>query len=232
MWVRRSRQGQCSSKKRSVTNIKPWELRICRLLFTVLFVCADKCSPGQWPKESEAKLGHLVLQAGTDQSALSQQLFISLSLPTLPFSCTHTHTHTSTHILTDRPWLCAVSAELRWPLWGSHAGGDRPDTLFHHDMLASLFLHWAEDLVSSLALCVENEFKLCELFFFQNGLGYIFKEFIVNENFDSHIYWYAAKQRSLRPSQTKCLLLVWCVFSVWNERLWIDWVAPVASTEK
>lgn len=83
-------------------------------------------------------------------------------LPSLPLS---QHTHISTHALTDRSRLCAVSVELWWPLWGSHAGGDKPNTMFHHDMLASLFLRSGEDLVSSFPFCVENEIKPLWAFF-------------------------------------------------------------------
>lgn len=103
---------------------------------------ADKCVPGHWPEESEAKLGHLVLQPGTDQSA-----GLPLAIVFFPLS---PHMNTHIHPRTDRQAspLCAVSAEPWWPLWGSHAGGDGLDTLFHHDMLA-LFLHSGENLVSS-----------------------------------------------------------------------------------
>lgn len=89
---------------------------------------------------------------------------LSLS-PSLWFSLLSPFLHISTHALTDRPRLCAVSVELWWPLWGSHAGGNRPGLVLHCDMLASLFLHSAEDLVSSFLLCVKNEIRLCEHFF-------------------------------------------------------------------
>lgn len=102
-----------------------------------ILVCADKYSPGQWPKESEAKLGQLVLQAGTDQSALSQQLFLSLS--TLPFLCTHTHIHPHT----DRQALavCSLSRALmafvRQPCWRRQAWHTIPP--WHVGFVISLF---------------------------------------------------------------------------------------------
>jgi len=56
-------------------------------------VMTDKCLPRHWPKETELKLCHLVLQPGIDQSAFS----------------TRPPTIIPTHTLTDRPGLCAVS---------------------------------------------------------------------------------------------------------------------------
>lgn len=66
---------------------------------------ADKCVPGHWPEESEAKLGHLVLQPGTDQSARLPLavVFFPLSPPIW--------TYISTHALTDRPRL---SVQSQW----------------------------------------------------------------------------------------------------------------------
>lgn len=143
--------------------MRSFTLHMHILMYLCVFVVSvDKCLPGEWPEESEAKLCHLVLQPGTDQSALSQQLSLS---PSLWFSLLSPFLHISTHALTDRPRLCAVSVELWWPLWGSHAGGNRPGLVLHCDMLASLFLHSAEDLVSSFLLCVKNEIRLCEHFF-------------------------------------------------------------------
>lgn len=121
----------------------------CTPLCKDICVCesADKCSPREWPEESEAKLCHLLLQPGTDQSAFSKHL-------TPPSVSAHSYppTHWQTGLSSvQKPW---------WPLWSCHAGGDSPDTVLHSDMLASLFFHPGEDLVSSSLLCVENEIKL------------------------------------------------------------------------
>lgn len=85
--------------------------------------------------------------SGTAGWLTSQQksATLALSLPA-SFLCFHSSAHT----LTDRPQLCSLPAELPWPLWGSHAGGAVPATLHHRgDILASLFPHSGEDLVSS-----------------------------------------------------------------------------------
>lgn len=72
-------------------------LYVCIFLCVCAHECADKCLPGQWPEESEAKLGHLVLQPGTDQSALSRQLSRSLCLSFSPLSPPYAHTYPPTH---------------------------------------------------------------------------------------------------------------------------------------
>lgn len=89
----------------------------------------------------------------------------SVSLRFLPTVCPRTHTHISTHALTDRPRLGAVSVELWWPLCGSEAGGDRPGTLFHRDMSALLFLHAGQNFgVIPPHLCRKYEIGLFESF--------------------------------------------------------------------
>lgn len=145
-------------------------------------------------EESKAKTG----PSGT--TACSWPVSIkSANLP--PAFCMHSSTHT----LTDRPRLCSVSAELWWPLWGSHAGGDVPGTLFHHDMLASLFLHSGGGFGVTPPLCMENEIKLYEPISSETQMRYIFLGNYGGE-FESYTRLYVTEKPSLRP------LLGWMSF--------------------
>lgn len=104
------------------------EPEICFVLVCLIFVRvhqpADKRLPGHRPEESEAKLGHLVPQPGTDQSA-PLPLSVCRSLLSLSLSLLHMNTHI--HPRPDRQASppCSLSGALmafvRQPRWRRQA---------------------------------------------------------------------------------------------------------------
>lgn len=117
---------------------------------------ADKCVPGHWPEESEAKLGHLVLQPGTDQSAGLPLAVVFFPLPIW--------THISTHALTDRPRLSVQSQQSRDGLCEAAmleaTGSTHCSTMtcwLYFSIQGRIWCHPSP-------LCVENEIRLFEPF--------------------------------------------------------------------